>query len=213
MIRRRDFGSPAAVAAAEPSAGGAGGPPMTSVGASAPGWSNFWVGVSSLIGPSRLWQKETGRTPNAPSLGRCRGWEQQILEDCSGAVALVEIEQYTEVMILTVDPASALPLFEQLVTGIRGQIIGGSLSAGERLPAARELAESLDINVHTVLRAYQILRDEGFLDLRRGRGAIVADRARDYDELDRRVAGLVAEAQRLGLTPAALSSLIREAYE
>jgi len=125
-------------------------------------------------------------------------------------------------MILTVDPASALPLFEQLVTGIRGQIIGGSLSAGERLPAARELAESLDINVHTVLRAYQILRDEGFLDLRRGRGAIVADRARDYDELARRVthdelarrvAGLVAEAQRLGLTPAALSSLIREAYE
>lgn len=116
-------------------------------------------------------------------------------------------------MILTVDPASTLPLFEQLVTGIRGQIIGGALSAGDRLPAARELAESLDINVHTVLRAYQILRDEGFLDLRRGRGAIVADRARDYDELAHRVAQLVTEAQRLGLTPAALSSLIREAYE
>ncbi|MEQ1738227.1 MAG: GntR family transcriptional regulator [Rhodoglobus sp.] len=115
-------------------------------------------------------------------------------------------------MLLSVDTASTLPLFEQLVTGIRGQIIAGELAAGERLPAARDLAQSLDINVHTVLRAYQILRDEGFVDLRRGRGAIVADRARNYAELAVLVDRLVVEAKQLDLTPNALGALIREAW-
>lgn len=116
-------------------------------------------------------------------------------------------------MFLAVDSASALPLFEQLVIGIRGQIISGTLASGERLPAARELAHSLEINVHTVLRAYQILRDEGFLDLRRGRGAVVTTRARDYAQLSSDIERVVAEAKRLELTPGALGALIREAYE
>lgn len=116
-------------------------------------------------------------------------------------------------MLLSVDPASSLPLFEQLVTGLRGQIIAGSMAAGDRLPAARDLADSLDVNVHTVLRAYQILRDEGFIDLRRGRGAVVAARAQDYRQLSLGVSKLVAEAKTLELTPGALSALIREAWE
>lgn len=115
-------------------------------------------------------------------------------------------------MLMTVDPASTLPLFEQLVAGIRGQIISGAIAAGARLPAARELADSLDINIHTVLRAYQGLRDEGFIELRRGRGAVVSDRARDYEELAQHIDGLIAEAKRLELTPGALSALIREAW-
>jgi len=116
-------------------------------------------------------------------------------------------------MFLSIDSASQVPLFEQLVTGIRGQIIAGSIPAGERLPAARDLADSLDINVHTVLRAYQILRDEGFIELRRGRGAVVADRRRDYEQLAADIDRLVAEAQKLELTPGALAALIREAWQ
>jgi len=116
-------------------------------------------------------------------------------------------------MFLTVDPGSAFPLFEQLVAGIRAQVIDGSVSQGERLPAARDLAESLDVNVHTVLRAYQVLRDEGFLDLRRGRGAVVASRVRDYAQLERDIDRVVAEARKLDLTASALTALIRKAYE
>lgn len=110
------------------------------------------------------------------------------------------------------DPSAGEPLFEQLAGSIRAAVIGGDISAGERLPAARDLADSLEINLHTVLRAYQQLRDEGFLDVRRGRGAVVADRAHDYQELGHRVSHLVSEAQRLGITPGALSALIRKAY-
>ena len=116
-------------------------------------------------------------------------------------------------MLLTVDPTSSSPLFEQLAAGIRGQIIGGAIRSNERLPAARDLAESLDINLHTVLRAYQILRDEGFVDLRRGRGAVVTDRASDYARLTEHVDRLVAEAKRLDVSPGALGALIREAYQ
>ena len=116
-------------------------------------------------------------------------------------------------MFLSVDPGSATPLFEQLVAGIRAQVIDGSLSQGERLPAARDLAESLEVNVHTVLRAYQVLRDEGFLDLRRGRGAVVASRVRDYAQLERDIDRVVAEARKLDLTASALTALIRKAYE
>lgn len=116
-------------------------------------------------------------------------------------------------MLYTVDPAASQPLFEQLAAGIRAAIIAGTLAPGERLLTARDLADSLDINLHTVLRAYQQLRDEGFVDLRRGRGAVVAERAHDYDELARRVRAVVDEAQRRDITPGALSAMIREAYQ
>ncbi len=116
-------------------------------------------------------------------------------------------------MLFTVDPSAPEPLFEQLAASVRGSIIAGEIAAGTRLPSARDLADSLDINLHTVLRAYQELRDEGFLDLRRGRGAVVAERAHDYERLAQLITELVAEARQLGLTPGALSALIREAYQ
>jgi GntR family transcriptional regulator len=117
-------------------------------------------------------------------------------------------------VLISVDTASSVPLFEQLVAAIRGRIIDGTVTDGERLPAARDLADSLEVNVHTVLRAYQILRDEGFVDLRRGRGAVVvAVESRDYRQLDDDIERVVAEARRLDLSPAALTDLIRKAYE
>ena len=116
-------------------------------------------------------------------------------------------------MLFSIDSASQTPIYDQLAAGIRAQVMSRELKAGERLPAARELAQSLDINVHTVLRAYQELRDEGFIELRRGRGAIVASVGTDYAQFSRDVARLVAEAKKLHLTPSALGALIRKAYE
>ena len=115
-------------------------------------------------------------------------------------------------MFIRVDPGSAIPLFEQLAAAVRSEALRGSIKPGERLPAGRDLAETLDINVHTVLRAYQLLRDEGLIELRRGRGAVVTDRARDYAALAALLPQLVAEAKRLDLSPTALAALIREAY-
>ena len=115
-------------------------------------------------------------------------------------------------MLLRIDPASPVPLFEQLAAAVRSDIGRGELSAGDRLPSARELAESLDINLHTVLRAYQQLRDEGLVDLRRGRGAVVTARAAEYAGISLAIPQLVVEAKRLGLSASALTALIREEY-
>ena len=115
-------------------------------------------------------------------------------------------------MLIRVDPASPIPLFDQLAASVRSEVVRGGLTPGERLPSARELAGSLELNVHTVLHAYQVLRDEGLIDLRRGRGAVVTDRAREYAELAAMLPAVVAEAKRLELSPAALAAMIREAY-
>ncbi|MFJ2116538.1 GntR family transcriptional regulator [Streptomyces sp. NPDC087850] len=99
------------------------------------------------------------------------------------------------------DPASAVPLGDQIAASVRGAIAAGTAAPGDRLPAARALAGSLDINVHTVLRGYQRLREEGLTELRRGRGAVVVELpgSQGRARLPQRVGELVADARELGL--------------
>jgi GntR family transcriptional regulator len=115
-------------------------------------------------------------------------------------------------MLLRIDPTSAVPLFEQLAASVRFDASRGTLRAGDRLPAAREVAGSLDVNVHTVLRAYQALREEGLVDLRRGRGAVVTEMVSKYSELGEAIPRLVATARELGVGVSALTAMIRQEY-
>ncbi|OKK14788.1 GntR family transcriptional regulator [Streptomyces sp. CB00455] len=76
-------------------------------------------------------------------------------------------------MLVVIDHSSPVSLAEQIAAAVRRALAEGTLHMGERLPAARSLARTLDINVHTVLRGYQILKEEHLIDLRPGRGAVV----------------------------------------
>lgn len=113
-------------------------------------------------------------------------------------------------MLIRIDAESSRPLFEQVASSVRGGILAGRLVPGDRLPSAREVAEALDINLHTVLRAYQQLRDEALIDLRRGRGAVVSASAAPLAELASDVAALVQRAASLGISPATLAALVTE---
>ena len=64
-------------------------------------------------------------------------------------------------MLIRIDPSRDAALWEQVAASVRTAIAAGKIRSGERLPSAREVAGSLDLNLHTVLRAYQELRDEG----------------------------------------------------
>ncbi len=112
-------------------------------------------------------------------------------------------------MLLRLDPEAPTPIYEQLSAAIRSQVAAGAAAPGDRLPAARDLATQLDINVHTVLRAYGQLREEGLIELRRGRGAVVRrDVDADQLRLGTLAADLVAEGRRLGIGVDDLKSLI-----
>ncbi len=75
---------------------------------------------------------------------------------------------------MRVDRADPTAVFEQVAAEIRRAILDGEAKAGERLPPARDLAAELGVNSNTVLRALRVLRDEGLLEFRRGRGVTVA---------------------------------------
>src|ERR1700757_1420695 len=115
-------------------------------------------------------------------------------------------------MLVLIDPTATTPVFAQIEASITTQIATGTIATGARLPAARQLAESLGGNVHTVLRAYQGLRDGGQIELRRGRAALVvgappAGRVRDAG------ARAAAEAKSAGIPIGTLLALVREEYE
>ncbi|UXZ59018.1 GntR family transcriptional regulator [Curtobacterium sp. Arg-1] len=115
-------------------------------------------------------------------------------------------------MLITVDPGARATLAEQVATQIRHAIARGELRNGERLPAARDLAASVDVNMHTVLRAYALLQDDGLIELRRGRGATVLRSGNaSFDRLRTLVDELRDQADALGVPLDDLFTMIKGA--
>jgi GntR family transcriptional regulator len=75
---------------------------------------------------------------------------------------------------VNVSRAGPAPLHDQVAAQIRRAIAEGEAGPGDRLPLAKDLAAVLGVNKNTVLRALHVLRDEGLLEFRRGRGITVA---------------------------------------
>ncbi|QBE48350.1 GntR family transcriptional regulator [Leucobacter triazinivorans] len=114
-------------------------------------------------------------------------------------------------MLVRVNEASERPIYAQIADSVRGDILGGRIGPGTVLPPAREVATGLEVNVHTVLRAYQQLRDEGLIDLKRRRGAVVTARATGMAALHDEVRDLVERAAGLGIGSDALAALVQSA--
>lgn len=78
---------------------------------------------------------------------------------------------------LRIDPDSNTPVYRQVVDGLRSLLVEGELQPGDLLPTVRELGLELGVHFNTIAEAYRLLAAEGWLDLRRRRGAIVNERA------------------------------------
>src|ERR1022692_238479 len=75
---------------------------------------------------------------------------------------------------VNIDRSGSVPLHDQVAAQIRRAIAEGEAGPGDRLPLARDLAAVLGVNKNTVLRALHLLREEGLLEFRRGRGITVS---------------------------------------
>ena len=98
-------------------------------------------------------------------------------------------------MILKIDFESEEALYIQLCNQIIMGIATDLLHEGDSLPSVRQLADEIGINMHTVNKAYAVLRQEGFLRLDRRRGAVVAldmDKLRAYAEMKENLALIIA---------------------
>lgn len=111
-------------------------------------------------------------------------------------------------MLWTVDPSSSQPLREQIAACVRRAVAEESLVDGERLPPASEVALVLGVNANTVLAAYRLLRDEGVLDFRRGRGVTIREYSGQRAPVTQEARRLLEVGRRYGYTVTDLASLL-----
>ena len=108
--------------------------------------------------------------------------------------------------LLAVELEGEIPIYRQIIDGIRRQVADGLLPPGAALPSVRQLATDLEINPNTVSKSYLLLERDGILVSRRRKGYYVAetapDRARagDRTRLDEAVSDFLAAGHGLGLS-------------
>src|ERR1700755_3269078 len=108
-----------------------------------------------------------------------------------------------------IDRQEPTELFEQVAAKTRRAIAEGEARRGERRPPARDLAAVLGVNTNTVLRSLRLLRDEGLLEFRRGRGVTVAGTP-EKSAVIARARELIAFARQQGYRRDELIQLIEE---
>ena len=119
-------------------------------------------------------------------------------------------------MIIEIDFNSDEALYLQL----RNQIIMGIATAqfreGDSLPSVRQLADTIGINMHTVNKAYTVLKQEGYVKVDRRKGAVIAidiDRMRTLEELKRELQVILAKGSCKNISKEEIYELIDEIYE
>ncbi|MFC7533123.1 GntR family transcriptional regulator [Actinoplanes sp. GCM10030250] len=117
-------------------------------------------------------------------------------------------------MDITIDPASAVPPYEQVRTRIAELAAGGRLAAGTKLPPVRQLAGDLGLAVNTVARAYRELEQAGLVETRGRAGTVVTARAAGTSVRAQQAAMAYAETTRsLGIATDQALALVRAALE
>ena len=119
-------------------------------------------------------------------------------------------------MIIEIDFDSGDALYLQL----RNQIIMGIATAqfheGDSLPSVRQLADTIGINMHTVNKAYTVLKQEGYVKVDRRRGAVIAldtDRIQAMEEVRRELKVLLAKSSCKNISREEIHELIDEIYD
>ena len=101
-------------------------------------------------------------------------------------------------MILNLDFNSDVPIYTQIREQIIKSIASGDLKINESLPSVRNMAEEIGVNLHTVNKSYNLLKDEGYINIDRRKGAIV--NKLPLDKIESMLDLLVAQSYLLGMS-------------
>ena len=121
-------------------------------------------------------------------------------------------------MRIIISNSSSEPIYEQISSQIKSQILAGDLDEGEALPSIRSLAKDLQISVITTKRAYEELEREGFIDTVGGKGSFVAAQNPEFlkemkmKRVEERLAEAVMEARHLDIGIEALKEMLALLY-
>ena len=119
-------------------------------------------------------------------------------------------------MVIKIDFQSDEALYIQLRNQIILGIATSTLREGDVLPSVRQLAEDIGINMHTVNKAYSVLRQEGFVTIDRRRGAIVsldADKLQALDEMQKNLRVLLAKGRCKNITRQEIHDMVDEIFD
>ena len=122
-------------------------------------------------------------------------------------------------MELIIRNTSSQPIYDQIASQIKAQIISGALAPGDALPSIRGLAKDLKISVITTKRAYDELETQGFLNTVAGKGCFVAEknltliREQQRHQLESHLAAAAELGRSCGVTEEELTVLLRRARE
>lgn len=119
-------------------------------------------------------------------------------------------------MIIEIDFNSEEALYVQLHNQIIIGIATCRFKEGDALPSVRQLADSIGINMHTVNKAYTVLKQEGFVKVDRRRGAVIAidiDKLQALEEMKRDLKVVLAKGSCKNISKEEVHALIEEIYE
>ena len=121
-----------------------------------------------------------------------------------------------EALRVSINLESPPPAYRQIAHDLRRHLVDERLKPGDLLPPIRQLALDLGVHFNTVALAYRLLSDEGWLELKRRRGATVIARntpravdRRQVDGLLRQLEQIAAQLRSAGMSSREMSSALR----
>ena len=122
-------------------------------------------------------------------------------------------------MNINISNTSTIPLYEQIQSQIKSQILNGNLKPGEGLPSIRNLAKELKVSIITTKRAYEVLEKDGFIETVVGKGTFVSNQNTErlkeitlYD-IENKLEEIIKQAKSVGITLEEGIEIFKSIYE
>lgn len=122
-----------------------------------------------------------------------------------------------EKLFIKIDMHSSVPIYKQLKTAIISGILSGELKEGDRLPSVRQLGCDLGINLHTVNKVYNLLKDEGYISINRSQGTIISKPSKankeDLEDFANALLPIIIEMRARNITRAQFDGIIDSVWK